>query len=90
LLAELLEAAYFTIEFQAFMLRQNLQAAGYRNRLKRTIRAFKTDDEKQRDNRVLLICRPYRGENRCFWYRPPFGLHHYDTRWIDGAREARD
>jgi tRNA (mo5U34)-methyltransferase len=92
LLAGLLEAAYFTIEFQAFLRRQYLQApsAGYRNRLERAIRAFKTDDGKQRDNRVLLLCRPYRGENRCFWYRPPFGLHHYDTRWADDAREARD
>jgi tRNA (mo5U34)-methyltransferase len=76
LLAGLLEAAYFTIEFEAF--------------LKRAIRAFKTEefktDDKTRDtkdahNRILLICRPYQGENRCFWYRPPFGLHHYDTRW---------
>jgi tRNA (mo5U34)-methyltransferase len=32
-------------------------------------------------NRIVLICRPFHGENRCFWYRPPFGLDRYDTRW---------
>jgi tRNA (mo5U34)-methyltransferase len=31
-------------------------------------------------NRMLLVCRPSRGVNRCHEYWPPFGLHQYDAR----------
>lgn len=69
---------------------QALPPASIRNRLKRAIVAFKANDKKRTEissdiqplyNREVVICRPFRGENRCFWYRPPFGLDQYDTRW---------
>jgi tRNA (mo5U34)-methyltransferase len=31
-------------------------------------------------NRVLMICKPFRGFNSCHEYRPPFGLKEYDNR----------
>jgi tRNA (mo5U34)-methyltransferase len=31
-------------------------------------------------NRMLLVCRPFRGTNACHVYQPPFGLHKYDAR----------
>jgi tRNA (mo5U34)-methyltransferase len=31
-------------------------------------------------NRMLLVCRPFRGTNACHVYQPPFGLHTYDAR----------
>jgi tRNA (mo5U34)-methyltransferase len=31
-------------------------------------------------NRMLLVCQPFNGLNRCYEYPPPFGLDEYDTR----------
>ncbi len=31
-------------------------------------------------NRMLLVCRPFRGRNECHEYTPPFGLQQYDVR----------
>ena len=31
-------------------------------------------------NRMFLVCKPFRGFNRCHEYRPPFGLKQYDNR----------
>jgi hypothetical protein len=31
-------------------------------------------------NRMLLVCRPFRGTNACHEYQAPFGLHKYDAR----------
>jgi tRNA (mo5U34)-methyltransferase len=31
-------------------------------------------------NRMLLVCRPFRGINDCHEYQPPFGLKQYDGR----------
>jgi tRNA (mo5U34)-methyltransferase len=31
-------------------------------------------------NRMLLICQPFKGQNRCHEYPPPFGLNQYDSR----------
>jgi len=31
-------------------------------------------------NRILSVCRPFNGLNRCFLYMPPFGLAPYDSR----------
>jgi tRNA (mo5U34)-methyltransferase len=33
-------------------------------------------------NRMLLICKPFRGFNSCHEYRPPFGLSQYDNRSV--------
>ena len=31
-------------------------------------------------NRMILVCKPFRGFNSCHEYRPPFGLMQYDNR----------
>ena len=31
-------------------------------------------------NRILIVCRPFNGLNRCHEYQPPFGLKEYDSR----------
>ena len=31
-------------------------------------------------NRMLLVCQPFNGLNRCYEYPPPFGLNQYDSR----------
>jgi tRNA (mo5U34)-methyltransferase len=87
-LSGLLQTAYFTVESEAFLWPWNLEVPrpSLRDRVRRAIRAFKTADAKTAENRIFLICRPYRGENRSYWYRPPFGLDRYDTRW--GGRRA--
>ena len=31
-------------------------------------------------NRMLLICQPFKGLNKCYEYPPPFNLNQYDSR----------
>jgi tRNA (mo5U34)-methyltransferase len=72
------------------LIRFLLSPAPSHNSFKRALLAFQKPTKKQTEmsnenqplyNRIVLICRPFHGENRCFWYRPPFGLDRYDTRW---------
>lgn len=32
-------------------------------------------------DRKLIVCRPFEGENKLHYYKPPFGLDKYDKRW---------
>src|SRR5262245_65977346 len=50
-----------------------------RDKVRRVVRAIERNPY---INRTLLLCRPFKGENRCFWYPPPFGLHQYHSRCI--------
>jgi tRNA (mo5U34)-methyltransferase len=96
LLSSFLEAAYLRVQSESFYLPWNLQAppppspAPSCNRFRRAIQAFKAAEQKppklSKDNqplynRIVSLCQPFRGENQCYWYRPPFGLDRYDERW---------
>jgi tRNA (mo5U34)-methyltransferase len=61
----LINATYFTIDSEAILPLSNLGDEGA------PLRGV---------NRMLLVCRPCTCANECHVYRPPFGLHHYDTR----------
>jgi tRNA (mo5U34)-methyltransferase len=74
LLSGFLEAAYFMIESETFLLSPRFGTSRPVNWIRRAIRGISL-------NRVMLVCRPFYGENECFWYPPPFGLDHYDARW---------
>lgn len=64
-LSGLLETAYLQVETQSLLVPWDPPSVVHRSLF----------------NRIVLTCKPFRGENRCFWYRPPFGLDRYDTRW---------
>jgi len=80
LLSGLLSAAYFTIDSENFFT-QELQVSRPVKMIRRVVRMIRKTSEVPVIDRALLVCRPYLGENRCFWYRPPFGLDRYDARW---------
>ena len=73
LLARFLEATYFNIVSHAF-----LNPLNFRSRVRRALRP---SGWKPPLNRIVLVCRPFKGRNECYWYPPPFGLDCYDTRW---------
>jgi tRNA (mo5U34)-methyltransferase len=80
LLYGLLEATYFSIESTHLF-----HPRDWLDRLRWIRSVFQ---RKPHLNRVLVICRPFRGENRCYWYRPPFGLDHYDIRWTSSRGDS--
>lgn len=90
LLREMLEACYFTIERAVFLTEDGfadrLALSPPAERLKLAASAVKAKHGagaprtlESRD-RVLVFLRPIRSENRYHLYKPPFGLHRFDTR----------
>ena len=75
-LSGMVEAAYFGISSRTYLVPPSgsPKLAGL---IQRARRAF----YRVAINRIMLVCAPFRGPNGCFWYRPPFRLHCYDTRW---------
>ena len=90
LLREMLEACYFTVERTAFLsedsLADRLSLSRPEDRLKiaakavRARRSAAAGPAAERRDRVMLFLKPVRCENRYHRYRPPFGLHQFDTR----------
>jgi hypothetical protein len=90
LLREMLEACYFTVERTVFLsedrMADRLALSPRDELLKLAANAVKArqrgeapQTSESRD-RVFLILRPVRNENRHHRYKPPFGLHRFDTR----------
>jgi tRNA (mo5U34)-methyltransferase len=78
-LREMIEAAYFRIETQKWMIPQRV-TSGPR------IRYQSTPDHldfslPRRTTRLITIAHPFTGANRLHIYAPPFGLTRYDTRF---------
>ncbi|WP_274626991.1 class I SAM-dependent methyltransferase [Arvimicrobium flavum] len=63
-----LEASYFAIEREAFLALESLTPVPEGSTPPTGV------------NRILAVCRPFSGLNRCFLYLPPFGLGRYDSR----------
>jgi tRNA (mo5U34)-methyltransferase len=79
ILNEMLEAAYFRIETQKWMVPQRVTRGA-------RIRYRKTPDHldfglPRRTSRLITVARPFTGANRLHGYTPPFGLARYDTRF---------
>jgi tRNA (mo5U34)-methyltransferase len=75
-LDQMLGASYFEVSRRSFMTPEP----------KRTMHAIVNSigalaGMRPRTDRFLTVCRPFRGENPMHGYRPPFGLHQYDTRF---------
>lgn len=68
---QMLRAAYFEIESQAFLV-------GPRVPRKRWLRPAKPVSPL---DRAFTVCRPFEGTNELHYYRPPFGLSAYDDRF---------
>lgn len=90
LLREMVEACYFTVERATFLsedrLAERLSLASPEERLRMAAGAVTasqnagTPPTSERRDRVVLFLRPVRNENRYHPYKPPFGLHQFDTR----------
>ena len=72
--AKLLQAAYFTVSSQSFILPPP------RMRKARWYRRARPIQEPYL-NRAFTVCRPFEGTNDCHPYEPPFGLKAYDERF---------
>lgn len=83
-LAQLLRAAYFTIDKQEW--RSTPRAPSLRRRLQYYTDALAgTKPESlpppMKTERMVVICRPFAGENAIHLFRPPFGLAKFDSRF---------
>ena len=68
-LRSLLALTYFAVEYEAMLDHFAL------------IGEEIPPDAGGRVNRVLYVCKPQTMHNRFHWYKPPFGLAQFDTRW---------
>jgi tRNA (mo5U34)-methyltransferase len=97
-LNQMLGAAYFEVVSQErFIQPEKMRKRTWRPRLRlRMSRKSKSEHSESieplapRLNRMLTVCRPITTANKLHMYRPPFGLHRYDDRFVDetGAKNA--
>ena len=83
-LREMLEAAYFTVESQTWTV-----PPGPAKRPRR-LQIFapppadfseRIPPAPHRNGRMVTVCRPFAGESKLHFFKPPFGLDRYDPRY---------
>ena len=83
-LQQMLEAAYFSVESQEWILAPRPPSFRYRLEvLSQAMRDLEALAPKppRKTGRLMTACRPFAGPSKLHHYKPPFGLHRYDPRF---------
>ena len=83
-LAQMLRATYFDIVKQEW--RTPPRPPSLRRRLEYYTMAIGRRDPgsigpPSKCERMIVVCKPFEGENPLHFYKPPFGVHRYDSRF---------
>ncbi len=83
-LAQMLQATYFQVTKQEWRAPPWLPSSGKRPllRLRQWLKNVPPDPGLPEGcERAIIVCKPFEGENPLHFYRPPLGLHRYDSRF---------